>query len=188
MVDDLLQHTVKNPPEKGSPEYKSLCRKAAEALRDKWETYQVHHTERLAGVFNAVSDGAMLPQQAEPVNEGQLLSAVIKAYADEKYAQGKKKKGGWTAKSKEEIADGSLGLFKEVVGDVPIQRIDQTRVVMFKRSIVVQPSNMNKKPAYRDKTVSELVKMGMNKEIEEVLAPRTVNKHLGRVGAFFGWA
>ena len=40
-VDDLLFHTVKNPPAKGSPEYKILCRKAAEAMRDKWEAYNI---------------------------------------------------------------------------------------------------------------------------------------------------
>jgi len=62
VVDDILNHTVENPPAKGTPEYKILCRKAAEALRDKWDAYQKHHTERLAGVFNAVSDGALVPQ------------------------------------------------------------------------------------------------------------------------------
>jgi len=43
---------------------------------------------------------------------------------------------------------------------------------------------MNKRPIYRDKTISELLAM----DIDKVLAPRTVNKHLGRVGTFFKYA
>ena len=74
VVDDLLQHTVKNPPEKGSAEYKRLCRKVAGTLRDKWDAYQQHHTKRLAGVHNAVSDGVHVAQVENEADEGPSIS------------------------------------------------------------------------------------------------------------------
>ena len=185
VLDDLIYTPgfLENPPLKGSPEYRVLCHKIAEAMRAKWGAYQEYQTERLAGAYGSVSDGVVVQAAAEPVDEGQLLSVVIKMYADEKKKK-KGRKGGWTEKSEEEIVDGSLGLFKQIVGDVPIQKIDRKKVAAFKRTIVRLPSNMNKKPEYRDKTIGELVEM----DIEEVLAPRTVNKHLGRVRTFFTWA
>ena len=179
VVDELLQYTVKNPPAKGSPEYKVLCRKAAEALRDKWDAYQKYHTERLTGVFNAVNDGVQVAQVELEVDEGPLLSEVIKAYAAEK-------QHGWTEKSGGEIAADSLGLFKEIVGDVPIQKIDRKMVSKFKHVLVRLPPNRNKTKKYRDKAIPELLEM--ESEIEKVFAPRTVNKHLSRVGTFFNYA
>ena len=151
-----------------------------------------YHKDRLSGEYRddleQAMDNAFAPTRVniikpsmatpQPVpNEGPLLSDVLDEYKNEK-------KRGWTEKSTEEIVDGSLALFKGIVGDVPIQSIDRKKVSEFKHKILRLPSNMNKKPAYRDKSIVELLEM----EIEEVLAPRTVNKHLGRVRTFFKWA
>jgi integrase len=114
-----------------------------------------------------------------PFDEGPLLSEVIKAYAAEK-------QHGWTEKSGSEIAADSLGLFKEIVGDVPIQKIDRKMVSNFKHVLVRLPPNRNKTKKYRDKSIPELLEM--ESEIEKVFAPRTVNKHLSRVGTFFNYA
>jgi hypothetical protein len=40
LVDHILEHTIADPPIKGSPEYKLICQKASEAMRDKLETYR----------------------------------------------------------------------------------------------------------------------------------------------------
>jgi hypothetical protein len=115
VLDDVLQAPgyVENSPKKGSPEYRVLCRMAAEAMVTKWKAYQKYQTERLAGAYGSVSDGAVVQSAAEPLDAGRLLSVVIKMYAEER-------KRAWTDKSGDEIVSDSIGLFMEIVGDVPI--------------------------------------------------------------------
>jgi len=79
VVDELLPYTVDDPPKNGLPEFKVICRTAAEALSHKWAAYQRYHIVRIAGAYNAVSDGQVVPV-AEPVDEGPRISGVLEKY------------------------------------------------------------------------------------------------------------
>ena len=76
-MEYILPIAVENPPAVGSSEFKMLCQRASEAMRDRWESYRKRHIERLTGATIAVSDGPLVQQAGLEVDKGPLLSEVI---------------------------------------------------------------------------------------------------------------
>lgn len=109
--------------------------------------------------------------------DSKALSEVIDSYAAEF-------QGSWTEKSKVEIVDDSLTHFLEIVGDMPIQQITRKKISIYKQTIMKLPPRHKVRPKFRNKSIQQILEM----DIKETLAPRTVNKHLGRVSTFFDWA
>ena len=77
----------------------------------------------------------------------------------------------------------SLHLFVEVVGDVPIQLIDRRKVGEFKQVLMKLPPNRKKDPRYRNKSLSQVIKM----DVDKTIACKTVSKHLSWVRALFDY-
>jgi integrase len=110
-------------------------------------------------------------------DDSKTLSGVIDHYTAEF-------QGSWTPKSKSEIVDDSLVHFLEIVGDVAIQQISRKKVSAYKQILIKLPPRYKTSKKYKDKSINQLLAM----DVKETLAPRTVNKHLGRVSTFFDWA
>ncbi len=79
----------------------------------------------------------------------------------------------------------SAALFRELLGNVPVSTITSESMVKFRGQLFKLPSNMKKRPQYRDKTPTEL----LNLDIPETdrLSRRTVQKHIERLSSFFKW-
>jgi hypothetical protein len=164
--------------EKGSAAYVKLCRGV---LRAQLQGIEIEKKQMLSGFEETpdVSFREQLPSSRQIPNgreQGQLISEVIDKYADEA-------KINWRAKTKDENLS-ILNLFKEVVGDVPIQSINRMKVGEFKQRLMKLPPNMKKNPRYRKKSISEILKM----EVPKTLSKTTVAKYLTRVGALFEYA
>ena len=185
MVDHLLDHIVENPPVKGSPEYKMLCQKAAEAMRDRWDSYRKHHIERLAGVTIAVSDGVLVPQQTEPVDEGPLLSTVIEEYISYRDSLPEDDTEKWTPKLRKGHVS-ALDLFAEYNDDgkIPINRIKTPNCYEFQDMLRRFPSRRKGTNAFKNKTIPQL----METDIQDTLHGQTINNYLSRVKVFFAYA
>jgi integrase len=164
--------------EKGSVAYVKLCRGV---LRAQLQGIEIEKKQMLSGFEETpdVSFREQLPSSRQIPNggeKGQLISGVIDKYADEA-------KINWRAKTKDENLS-ILNLFKEVVGDVPIQSINRMKIGEFKQTLMKLPPNMKKNPRYRKKSISEILKM----EVPKTLSKTTVAKYLTRVGALFEYA
>ena len=116
--------------------------------------------------------------QVEP--PGTPISEVADKYRKEMMAG-----GNWTAKTESEYR-AAHQLLINVVNDMPIAIVDHPTAQYFKEILVKLPSNMNKKPLYRDKPVKEVAKMQIPKD--DLLSISKVNAYIGRVSELFKWA
>lgn len=116
-------------------------------------------------------------QQAEP---SPLLSEIIKIYLEEGETLGR-----WKERSAEQVKD-TLDLLLPIAGDMPLKNVDKAVARRFKQKYMKLPANMRKKPAYRDKSIAELLAMEIPSE--DRLAHNTINNNLTRITTLFKWA
>jgi integrase len=116
-------------------------------------------------------------EQEEP---SELLSVVINKYLEETRRTVR-------AKAVDEY-EKCLALMVEIVGDMPIKRLDGNRKVIreFRENLLKYPSNKNKKREYRDKSLSEILEMVIPER--DLLSITSVNKYIIRASAFFNYA
>ena len=151
--------------------YRTFCR---EFLKVQYRYYKIL-LEREDG--NYEYERELAPAQLTNAKPTETLTDVIKEYVSENESK-------WTPKTKAEIVDDSLGLFVEIMGNVPLQSLDRRALNNFKTIIKQLPPNRNKLKKYRDKSIEQLLKM----DVDKTLAERTVNKHLTRIGTLFDFA
>jgi len=120
-----------------------------------------------------------IPYEASnPPGTGESLSQVI-----EKFAEERRRAGVWKPKSELEIMT-SLHLLQEVLGDVPVADINNVTMRRFKETLMELPPNVRKNPAYRDKSIAEVIASGVTKRMNT----STINKQLDRASTLFKWA
>lgn len=90
---------------------------------------------------------------------------------------------GWRDKTQEDH-EAVFALFREIFGDVPVSRIDKTRMRDFKSTIMQLPPNMRKIAKYKKKTIRQIIAM----KPQETLSPHTINKYLSRLSNLFSYA
>lgn len=81
------------------------------------------------------------------------LSTVIEAYCREQLRLGR-----WREKTEADNR-AKFALLLEIVGDVPIDSIKHEHLRAYKETLMRLPSNMNKSPRYRGKSLKEIVDM-----------------------------
>jgi integrase len=106
------------------------------------------------------------------------LFEVIELYIEEQ-----ERGGNWSPKSRTEFG-ACLNLLSKFCGDIPLSAIDHKAMREYKQALMKLPANMNKSPRYRGKDLHELIKM----DIENPMAPATVNKYLDRASSLFRYA
>jgi integrase len=109
-----------------------------------------------------------------------LISNLIEAYCRE-MASDKR----WSPKSERDFR-GSYTVFLKIVNDRPISTFNRDVARFYKESLQKLPSNMSKKPQYRNLSISELLAVDI--PLEDRLSASKVNLDLGRVSALFNWA
>lgn len=94
-----------------------------------------------------------------------------------------KKADSWREKTAHEV-EASLRLIAEIIGDEPLHHIDLTHVQKVKNALQKLPANMRKNPLYKDKKVSEILKMPN----VVPMSTTTANKQMSRLSSLFGYA
>ncbi|WP_224982706.1 site-specific integrase [Geomonas agri] len=113
---------------------------------------------------------SLLPVQKEPkVKAGNRLSEVIKAYTAEK-------KAGWTEKTTLEV-EGVFRLLVDILGNVDVSTITRPMLIDLRSSLLKVPPYFYHK--YRGKSVKEVIASNTG----EGMSPKTVNKHIARIGS-----
>jgi integrase len=170
----------------GSVEYTTLCR---EILKAEIEALKVEK-ERMSGNYDNRYDNflentitppvqvplATLPQDAAP--SVVMLSQVIADNIKEADLA-----GSWTEKTKAEN-ESIYRVLVEILGDRDVRTITYQDLVVFRDKLAKMPANREKKPAYKGKTVDQILAM---RRVEPI-SVSTLNKYLIRVSSLFKWA
>ena len=101
----------------------------------------------------------------------------------ERYITEAEQGGNWRSKTKVEYI-AIFELFVRIMGDLDIKKIDRKMMSSFKDILTKLPPNLNKTPAYRDKSIDEI----LASKPKITLASRSVNKLLTRIGSLFNFA
>ena len=88
----------------------------------------------------------------------------------------------WTPKTqKENMA--AYKLCMDIIGDLQIHDIGKDRALTYIETLKKLPPNMNKMPAYRGKSISDIIALNPTP-----ISVRTFNKNVERVSSLFKWA
>ncbi|TSK08811.1 MAG: site-specific integrase [Geobacter sp.] len=113
---------------------------------------------------------SLLPvQKKRRVKAGNRLSDVIKTYTAEK-------KAGWTEKTTLEV-EGVFRLLVDIMGNVDVSIITRPMLIDLRSSLLRVPPYFYHK--YRGQSVKEVIAANTG----EGMSPKTVNKHVARIGS-----
>jgi len=123
--------------------------------------------------------------QPQPITEEEAnsprLKEVIESYITER-------KHGWrehaAAKTERSIRI-HLGLFIDVLGDVPVSRLDKSDISLFKDTLMKLPANRNKVRLYKHKTLEELRQMKIPERHR--ISSTTIRDYSNRIIGFLEW-
>jgi integrase len=103
-----------------------------------------------------------------------LLSELAQDYKRDRLAANK-----WTAKTQDE----NMAVYKlciDIIGDLPLSKIGDDQALKYIETLKKLPANLNKMPAYRGKSISEIIALN-----PPPMATRSINKNLERVSSLF---
>ena len=106
-----------------------------------------------------------------------LFSELVEDYKRDRLAAKR-----WTPKTQDE----NLAVYKlcmDIIGDIPIIEIGEEQALTYFETMQKLPSNMNKMPAYKGKTIAEIIALKPTP-----MATRTINKSLERISSLFKYA
>lgn len=177
-VDKLILEPNDLEIARDSDEYKKLCRELLKVMIQVHEIAKKRELGDYSYEIEYLPEGKGQGQQPkqEPEKPSHKLSEVIEWYLDEMSE--------CLAEKTQAEYRAALNLFLELFGDVQIETIDRTAMGEAKKKLRKLPPNMRKAMAYRDKAISEILKMKGVKP----MSPTTVNKNLIRISSFFNWA
>jgi hypothetical protein len=134
---------------------------AVDGLQDTQRANWLRHQETLAIVTKAA---IRPPKKVSP-----LFSQLVRDYErDRKAAES------WTPATRSE----NLAIYKlfiNIVGDLPVDEIDEDQALNYIETLKQLPANMNKMSAYRDKTIQELIELK-----PPPMSTRTFNEYVER--------
>ena len=136
-----------------------------------------HDTPEMVSAALAAINGTAGASIQASSNPSILLSELIQDYKRDRLAAGK-----WTPKTQDE----NLAVYKlclDIIGDLPIGDIGDDHALTYVETLKKLPANMNKIPAYRGKTISEIIALN-----PPPMATRTINKSLERISSLFKFA
>jgi len=106
-----------------------------------------------------------------------LFSELIEDYKRDRLAAKR-----WTPKTQDE----NLAIYKlcmDIIGDLPISEIGEEQALTYFETLQKLPANMNKMPAYRGKSIREIIALN-----PPPMATRSINKSLERISSLFKFA
>jgi integrase len=130
----------------------------------------IKHAAGLAGAGSQA-----FPQAAK--KSSSLFSELIEDYKRDRLAAKR-----CTPKTQDE----NLAVYKlciDIIGDLPISEIGEDEALTYFETMQKLPPNMNKMPAYKGKTIAEIIALKPTP-----MATRTINKSLERISSLFKFA
>jgi integrase len=112
-----------------------------------------------------------------PKKHSPMFSELVEDYKRDRLAAKR-----WTPKTQDE----NLAVYKlcmDIIGDQPISEIGEDQALTYFETMQKLPANMNKMPAYRGKTLKEIIALN-----PQPMATRTINKSLERISSLFKFA
>jgi len=106
-----------------------------------------------------------------------LTSEAIRLYVEEKVST-----QSWTEKSTTEL-QAAYQLLIKVAGDLPVSAVDYAVASSFFQTLQKLPTNMEKSPLFRGKSIQQILAMKPTK----TMSKSTVNKTMDRITAFWAW-
>lgn len=165
--------------DKSSVEYKRLCR---DYIRVWVRIFEIE-TERAQGnydneydrVFNTAlpTATASVPTTPVPAHEGKKLSEVIDLYVRDNTD--------WKPETRNNY-EYAFEMFKDLVGDVYVKSLTREHFLKFRDLLLILPANVNKKPKYRDKSLSEKIEM-LKAEPDTPMSETNRDKLLNRIAS-----
>jgi integrase len=169
--------------EKESYDYKLLCRDIAFAHVDEIHEINVNRDMRNFSDPYYLKDASDVQpvNPSEPVRDvsGLLFSELVSKYLAEKQARDSCGQGTLDANQR------YFDLFKELLGDCPIQCITRDQLVDCLNKMKRLPSRRDIKPEYKGKTVKELLELD---SVPEPLGVQTIKNHISTLSSCFKWA
>ncbi len=105
-----------------------------------------------------------------------LISSLWEQYINEQQREGLNER---TLKDKEI----SFNLFVELIGDVPIRKVEKAHAREFKEVLLKLPSNRHQR--YKGLSIGEILQRNIPKS--SLLSPRTVKAYISDLSGFFKW-
>lgn len=204
-VDDILDHYGMNGIDRDSYTFKKLSREFLKArikvlevekkreVGDYTEDLEEDLSKKLSvlrpplGMRPEIDESSLIKAHVENMyrqpdapraTPSESLEALIKKYSSEQ-----KKSGAWKEKTESEVLS-SLELLVEFLGNLPVRSIDHAVMRSYKEALMRLPANIRKTPAYRDKSIDEILQL----DVAETMSTTTINKYLDRASALFRWA
>lgn len=140
------------------------------------KTIETLHDKAASNNNNVTELSISIPKEQPP-----LLSELVEKYKADY-------KNRWTARhssGNERDIFPKLDLFLETVGDKPANEIKKEDISRYKHLIFKYPVNKNKKAAYKDLSIEEI----LIREIpdEDILSDETKGNHFTKIRSFIGW-
>lgn len=157
-------------------------KKQARILGIAWQqkVNNVFHYLRLSSVSDELKKEIVKSEIYPKTNQTSKKPLKLQALIDDYLL---KKADSWREKTAHEV-EASLRLIAEIIGDEPLHHIDLNHVQRVKTALQKLPANMRKNPLYKDKKVSEILKMPNVIPMSTI----TANKQMSRLSSLFGYA
>lgn len=137
------------------------------AIEARWADKR-QHDRTMAIAIRAVT---------QPKKPTILFSQLVEDYKRDRLGSNE-----WTPKTQAE----NMAAYKlciDIIGDLPIHDIDDDVALTYAETLKKLPPNMNKMPAYRGKTIPEILALN-----PVPISTRTINKNIERVSSLFKFA
>lgn len=173
--------------DRASPAFAEL---AHAILRANAEAARIH-AARLSGDYTACPEDPLfapalsVERRTRTKAKAETMPTLTEAWG--RFAAEKIKAGAWRP-SMAHDGEQALALFSESAGDRRLDRYERTDVSSFVAMLQALPAHRSKKPAFKGKSLAELVAMTKADPALETLAPKTVKKHANLVSSFFAWS
>lgn len=183
--------------ERGTHEYKKLCRRMLEARSRFWEIEK----QRMQGNYDNEYDRqalhpAAIGRPADAPQRVKTLSALMEMYETEKTVRKEWRHKTWLENK------GIFRLALAILGDVDVKTLDREAFVGFSSTLAKLPPKLrledappyrSKNPQYKGRTIPEVLKMIEQSEMSThkkgpVLAVKTFNKAVQGVSTLMDWA
>lgn len=164
-LDDVIKHAKDKLYLRGRIEE---LEQIIENQHDTKRSDDRRHKETLA----IVTQASRIPEKPSI-----LFSELVEDYKRDRLAA-----NSWTPATQSE----NLAIYQlcmNIIGDLPLDAIDEDRALTFVETLKKLPSNMNKLAEYRGKSISEIIALN-----PVPISIRTFNKYLERISSLFKFA
>lgn len=126
---------------------------------------------------------ANFPSPSAPIQKSDALclSLLVDRYLSELSVN-------WSSKHRatnERDLTPKLTLFVEIIGDRPVNEIKKEDVAQYKTVLLKYPANKNKKPAYKDLSIEQILDVELPDE--DKLSATTISNHFNKISSFLDW-